>query len=212
MKTFQAWLSQAYALTESSFREFVGDGDCVLDLGCGSGAVAEYIDRNRSGCTVYCVDSDGEKLAELSDRKFPNTTTAIVQADAPAHLSADKRKYNVIAASASLHEFTPIDGRDQFLLDFFGKCAARLATGGKVIICDYYYSDDAPDALVDEYRRQQLKAIGHADPREKFVKPLPIKKAARMCGLKAIYSREERVVKSVDRRFYVLVFKKIKGG
>jgi len=65
----------------SFFIEHIADGQRVLDVGCGYGAVARSIARSRPRSQVTGVDYDPRRLAEARGRDNPENLT-FVEADA----------------------------------------------------------------------------------------------------------------------------------
>ncbi len=84
---------------------------------------------------------------------------------------------------------------------------------GHVLIGDYYYADSVTDEEVERFKKYQLEAIGHADSREKFVKPGEIVAAVeRSKKYKVAEHKTMPAVEGIDRFFYLFTLERIQDG
>jgi len=101
------------------FVERISDGERVLDVGCGYGAVARTIARERPGATVVGVDYDQGRLAQARSADNPSNL-AFVETDATRSLPAGP--WDVIVLSNVLEH---ISDRIGFLSVLIAKTEAR---------------------------------------------------------------------------------------
>jgi ubiquinone/menaquinone biosynthesis C-methylase UbiE len=88
------------ALEQDLVAELVGplDGRCVLDVGCGDGALAEALAR--AGAQVTGIDADRHMLAAARERfAAARLEAALLQADAQAQPFGDARFDAVVAVT-----------------------------------------------------------------------------------------------------------------
>jgi ubiquinone/menaquinone biosynthesis C-methylase UbiE len=100
----------------------------VLDVGCGRGAAARRIHRNRPGARVISVDRCAQMLAGLTTTGAATPASAPVRADAAALPVRTAGADLVLSVEAALH----FDSRQAFLRE-----AARvLRPSGRLVLTD----------------------------------------------------------------------------
>ena len=106
------------------FRRYVRPGDCVLDLGCGSGIFSQYLAG--MGCFVTALDGSAEMI-DLCNRKKPSAYVRYAVQSLPLSNPADYDNQDVVIAS-SLLEY--IDDLEPMLQQI----QAMLKPGGLLIV------------------------------------------------------------------------------
>jgi SAM-dependent methyltransferase len=206
---FEVFLREPYEEIARLIEEQVENGNIVIDLGCNNGNLVDKIEKSKSGCKVYGVDLDREALDLMRAKEYSRNEVAIIEQDAndflvgSAALNAD-----VILINTAIHEINDPDNQAQYLDGFFRSSRRTLKDGGRVIIGDLYYDPSVSDAEVEAFMEYQKQAIGHADPRNKFIMPDLLQAKAEEHGFSVAYSNEIRAVKEVNRRYYTFVFVK----
>lgn len=107
-----------------------GDGLAVLDLGCGTGACAEFLAPLASRLVGVDLSPD---MLEVARRK--GGYTELVEAEIGRYLEAADTPFDLVVAAGVLIVFSRLDG-------ILARIAARLAPGGRAAIT-LYRSDGA---------------------------------------------------------------------
>ncbi len=210
MNKYQTLFEVPYQELKKALDKYILDGQTVMDLGCNNGNLEVEIDNIKNGCTIYAVDFDAKALKELELRKFKTSKVEVINSDINIFLKNDVRKdIDAVVLSATLHEINTPSDQENYLLDLFKNLCGRLNPRGVIIIGDFYYPDNISDEDVKSYMVQQLREIGHADARNKFIKPELIKSVADRTGFSIEYSNEFRAIKEIDRKYVVTVLRKI---
>jgi SAM-dependent methyltransferase len=148
------------------FIENIADGQRVIDIGCGYGAVARSIARARPGSQVMGVDYDPKRLAEARARDNP-ANLSFVEADATQ--SVPQGPWNVVVLSNVLEH---IVDRHAFLTALIDKTKAkrflirvplferdwRLAMRREVGANYYSDPDHEIEPTQEEFRRETAAA------------------------------------------------------
>ncbi len=103
------------------FIDRIADGDRVLDVGCGYGAVARAIAHAHPNCTVTGIDMDGPRLAQARNSRNPDNLT-FVEGDATR--AVPEGGWHVVVLSNVLEHITDRVGFLRALASTTG--AARL--------------------------------------------------------------------------------------
>jgi SAM-dependent methyltransferase len=148
------------------FIENIADGQRVIDIGCGYGAVARSIARARPGSQVMGVDYDPKRLAEARATDNP-ANLSFVEADATQ--SVPQGPWNVVVLSNVLEH---IVDRHAFLTALIDKTKAkrflirvplferdwRLAMRREVGANYYSDPDHEIEPTQEEFRRETAAA------------------------------------------------------
>ncbi len=206
---FETFFDAPYNEIKDALKDVVKPGQRVLDLGANKGNLEDYMDSLGGSVTVECVDTDEQALEELGAKQFENLEIQIIPSDANELIeSHSEGAVDVVLVNATLHEInTPADQR-AYLAHFFERMRAILRQDGKVVVGDYYYPDSVTDEEVASFMEYQLKAINHADTRDKFVKPELLCEVGQEGGFLVEQQKEIRAVKEIDRRYYIVVLRK----
>ena len=121
-------------------RAEVGSGATVLDLGTGTGNLAELFARR--GCRIWGLDFSAEMLVRAA-AKLPEATLG--QADLRAEWPQNfQRRYDAIVSAYTFHHFT-LPEKVRLVLRLLRD---RLTPGGRLVIGDVSFRDTAEqDAL-----------------------------------------------------------------
>jgi len=209
MNKWEVFLTAPYAMLKKTILKWVKSGSRILDLGAYEGRLEDYLEEKGGRYTVECVDVDAEALRILKSKKYENVEASAIQADANQYLEDHQGSNNTdaIFLSAVLHEINDPSNKSDYLKHFFEKAKSILGPRGIIVISDLYYADSVSDEEVERFRAYQLKAVNHADARNKFVKPELIKKMAEENGFSVESFEEIRAVKEIDRRYFVIILK-----
>jgi SAM-dependent methyltransferase len=194
---------ESYKLLRKTLDEWVWDGNKVLDLGSGNGAVEVSLGTSRKNCEVTCVDTDEKALEMIASRRLSRLKIKTVIDDANHFLNMVDEKFDNVVLSHSLHEISDPDDQEVYLDGFFKKVKRIIPATGCVIIDDYYYPDSVSD---EEYMKFQEELVGHADERNKFINPELLKRKAKENGFSILDSSDVRTIPEIDRRAYSIVF------
>jgi len=206
---FETFFEEPYAELKRVLVTLAKDNQEILDLGSNTGNSEAIVDKLASGNHITCVDINAQALQKLKGRKLTRTSVEIIQADANQYLAqAQENSADLIILNATLHEINPPNEQATYLEGLFGQIKRCLRVNGVVLIGDYYYPDMVPDEEVAAYMEQQRREIGHADLREKFVKPDLLAQKASEYGFKTEYANEIQAVKGIDRKYYIYVLRK----
>ncbi|HOT77802.1 MAG TPA: class I SAM-dependent methyltransferase, partial [Candidatus Wallbacteria bacterium] len=111
----------------------ISDGMRVLDIGCGSGALA--VKCAEAGAEVVAVDSSSQMLSILKSRirgaKFEKRIAAVECGSASVDIILKGRQFDVVIMSMMLGELSPV-----VRAKTLKSAAALLSENGIIIICD----------------------------------------------------------------------------
>jgi SAM-dependent methyltransferase len=215
---FEDLFINCYREVSHSIRKTVHDNSNVLDIGCGKGSAEVKINIMKKGCVITCVDSDPVAIGRmqgLRERLAENghgNALDIVHEDANTFLSETRlQNQDTVLMIAVLHEINNLPDNVNYLQDLLGKLSRITRPGSRVIIADYYYADSVTDEKVEEFKKYQLKAIGHADSREKFVKPEEIISAVERSKYRIVDHKTMQAVEGIERYFYIFTLERKAG-
>lgn len=214
---FEDFFMACYGELTHALRENISDDSQVLDIGCGIGSAERKINIMKQGCIITCVDSDPKAIEEmwklqdsLSENGHGNGLD-VIREDANEFLKETTLKnQDTVLMAAVLHEINNINDRKNYLKTLLTQLSAVTALGGKVIIADYYYADGASDEDVARFMAYQQEVIGHADKRERFVKPEELLRAVEGSDFKVLDNQVMRAVQEIERYFYIITLEKEK--
>jgi len=205
---YESFVPAIYAEMKAALDMYAEPGSKVLDIGPYEGNLEEYLETIGQ-FNIDAVDIDGAAIEVLKAKSFKNITVNAVENDANTYITEYKGTVDIVLSSASIHEIN--DPKDQrvYLNWFFTKIHEILNHGGIAIIGDLYFPDYVSDEVVEAFRLYQMAAINHASNRNEFVKPELIDEVASQNGFSLVMKKEIRAVKEIDRRYYVIVLKRI---
>ncbi|HZU96226.1 MAG TPA: methyltransferase domain-containing protein [Planctomycetota bacterium] len=118
-------------------------GESVLDVGCGIGGTALWLEKNK-GCRVTGISNSTEQVV-LARRLARDARSAarFLQQDAE-RLAVDAPVDVVLLIGALGHLARP--------RDFFVRARRVLAPGGRIAVADWFRSAEAPAGALDELR------------------------------------------------------------
>jgi ubiquinone/menaquinone biosynthesis C-methylase UbiE len=207
---YENFFDEPYHEIKSVLKNFIKDGSEILDVGVFEGNLEEYIETFVKHCTINCVDIEPLALEKLKQKKFNNNKIIVTNKDANNFLeNAAEGSADVILINAALHEINDPQNQSAYLDSFLLRARKILKEAGKLIVGDYYYSKELSDEEVESYIAYQKATINHGDDREKFIMPDLLKHKAQEHGFSVEYSNDLRAVKTLDRRYYSIVFKKL---
>lgn len=102
----------------------VGDNSIVLDVGCSTGFLGEYLIREK-GCRVDGIESD-EEMAEVAARRLTSLVKGDVE-DTGLWSGLNGRKYDAIIAGDIIEHLKDPVG-------FLKRLAGYLSSGGRIIL------------------------------------------------------------------------------
>lgn len=206
---YETFLKEAYEEIKSLINEHINDGSVVVDLGCNNGNLEDEIESTKFRCTIYGIEIDQVALKDFRNKKYINNNVEIVEQNANEFLSETEiSNADAVLIHAVIHELNdPVD-QLAYLDGFFQNARRILKDGGKIILGDLYYDPSVSDEEVEDFMKYQLKMIGHADARNKFILSELLKTKAEEHGFSVEYSNEFRAVKEINRRYYSFVFQK----
>jgi SAM-dependent methyltransferase len=213
---YEDYFINCYGEVTHEIRDIVPDQGQVLDLGCGRGSAERKIETMKRGCFVTCVDSDRKSIAEMFDLKEKLSESDrgneldIVLSDANIFLQETNLVgQDTVLVVAVLHEINDIEHRREYLTTLLERLSRVTKPGSKVLIADYYYDDSVSDEEVEQFKEYQLEAIGHADAREKFVKPEEIIEAVEGSDFTIPKPHKQMLaVEGIKRYFYLLTLER----
>jgi trans-aconitate methyltransferase len=206
---FEMFFDAPYNEIKTVLKERIKPEQRIVDIGANIGNLEDYLDTLNIPLDVTCVDSDNEVLDKLKTKQFKNIKVETDTVDANEFIEGyAAQDVDTALLNATLHEINNPTAQRKYLEHFFERLSAMLKQGGQVIVGDYYYPDEVTDEEVASFIEYQLKAINHADTRDKFVKPGLLASVAQEKGFLAEGQKEIRAVKEIDRRYYVAVFRK----
>jgi len=204
---FEVFFEEPYREIKAVLDQEIKPGAVILDIGVNQGNLEDHLEQKGELHQIDCVDIDEESLSKLIGKEYKNLTINVTKSDANEFLDQYNSKVDVILINATLHEINTPQDQPAYLEWLFEKVKKILKPGGKIIIGDYYYSDEVSDEEVADFIAYQQKTINHADARNKFIKPELIEQLAEESGYEIEPRREILAVKEIDRRYYVLVIK-----
>lgn len=206
---FEVFFNAPYDELKKVLTDTIKANQRIIDLGAYNGGLEDFLDTLGRQLTVECVDVDEGALSELKAKKYQNVEIDIVVQDANdfiEHYAGNGA--DAVLLSAVLHEInTPSDQR-KYLQHFFKRMGEILKPDGQIIVGDFYCPDSVTEEEFESFREYQLKAINHADTRDKFIKLELLSDVAQENNFSVEYSKEIRAVKEIDRRYYVVVLRK----
>lgn len=206
---FQTFFDKPYHEIIRTINHYISDNTSIIDLGCNNGNLEDEIERNKSGCTIYGVDSNKEALETIKNKNYKKIMVQTFVQDANEFfLTTTLSGIDTILINATIHEINDPKNQREYLARFFQTAWKILHKGGKIIVWDYYYHDNVSEEEFQRYLEYQRKSINHADSREKFILPDIIKSEAIENWYTLVYENELRAVKEIDRRYYCFVFEK----
>lgn len=204
---YQMFFEKPYEEIKKVIIKYISNDSVIVDLGCNNGNLEDEINRTKTGCLVYGIDTDAKALAALRNKKYENLSVITFRKDANEFLKRTAfSNIDIILANATIHEMNNHKNQQQYLNEFFEKSKGILKNGGKIIIGDYYYHPAVHDEEVAKYIRYLKKKLGHGDARNKFILPDLLASKAVKHGFSVKYANEIRAVKEIDRRYYSFVF------
>ena len=206
---FESQFPPAYIEITKAVNRYIANGDVIFDIGCNNGNLDDVINEKFSNCTIHAVDIDRASLEKIKTDQFKKNKIIVINKDANGLLSNPPvSKVDVVLINATLHEINNPEKREFYLTDFFRKVSNVLKDGGRLIIGDYFYPPALSDESVNAYVEKQMKEIGHADARDKFVPPSMLQEFGRKAGFNIVYTKDIQAVPEIDRRYVVTVFSK----
>lgn len=109
----------------------------VLSLGAGTGLDLVGIVARAPNAVLHCIDVAPMMLDRLAERFRASTATVINYCESYLEFDFADGTYNYILAAATLHHFT-----DEEKQAFYPRLVRALADGGKLIIGDFFVSDE----------------------------------------------------------------------
>lgn len=119
----------------------------VLDLGCGTGLELGYYFALNPTAEVTGIDLAGDMLRELQ-HKFPGKSLYLIQGSYFT-VPFGENCYDAAVSVESLHHFTQAEK-----IPLYQKVFRALATGGYLILTDYFAESDEQEAF---FRRELLR-------------------------------------------------------
>jgi SAM-dependent methyltransferase len=147
----------------------------ILDVGCGSGALLEYL-RRRGFSHAAGVDISAEQIA-LAQQRGVNA----VQADALEHLRGNPNRYQVIIAVDVLEHFTRNEDLNLVQLAFealepHARLLVQTANGAGLFPGQVIYGDLTHQTIfTPESLGQLLRSVGFVNLRFYETGPIPIR-------------------------------------
>jgi SAM-dependent methyltransferase len=205
---FEGYFVDTYSMLEQVLREEFRDDMSILDLGSGNCTVASLIDRHHKDCFIYCLDNDPNAFKDIPEMTN-NTGISTYPEDANKFMDCLTPEFDAISIHAALHHMSDPMDHEGYVRRLLTKCNSGLREEGLLLIGDYYFPVHVSDEEVEMIRQRQLAKIGHADPREMFVDPTIILKAAEKWEVKRYFNF--RIEPDVDKRYYLMILK-VPGG
>ena len=208
MKTLDEIFPRPYGEMKAAVKEFVKDGDRILDIGCGSGLFEKIIEKSKKGCDIDAVDINKKAIEELRGTPFPNSKVRFMEEDANKFLRSFRlKKYDIILANAVLHGIWT-GGKEDYLDGFFKRLGKMLAPGGLVLLGEYFYPETVGDKEAEKFTGRLKRLTGHGDARSKFIDPKIICQKALENKFHIAKFDQMRAVKEIDRKYFIFVLQK----
>jgi cyclopropane fatty-acyl-phospholipid synthase-like methyltransferase len=126
----------------------------ILEIGSGEGDLTKYILMNNQGLNIDILDVSKEMI-DSSKKTLAKYAKRInfINKDALDYLEKTNVKYDIITSSWTFHNFVK---KNQ--IKVFERIYASLVKGGKILLMDKFYSDDADerkksfDVQIQRYR------------------------------------------------------------
>ncbi|WP_434362914.1 class I SAM-dependent methyltransferase [Parasalinivibrio latis] len=136
-------------LERPSLQAMLGDlkGLDVLDLGCGSGIYAEYLD-GQGAQKITCVDVSEEMIA-IVQAKLENRVTAYAQDLSLGLPGEDDASADVVICPLVVHYLENLD-------DFFREVSRVLKPGGYIVFSTHHPFADFECSLSGNYFEREL--------------------------------------------------------
>jgi SAM-dependent methyltransferase len=149
----------------SHIREHTPQAESILELGCGTGAHAEYLARK--GYTVHGVDLSKEMLARAEARKegMPaDVATRLSFGEGDVRSVRTGRTYDVVI---SLFHVMSYQSTNDDLVSAFETAATHLSPGG-LFLFDFWYGPavltQRPEVRIKRLEDEEIKVMRIAEP------------------------------------------------
>ena len=116
---------------------------------------------------------------------------------------------DLVTFNACLHEINTPQDQTAYLERLLLAVKKILKVSGKIVIADYFYDPAVTDQEFQAFIEYMRSTVGHADGRELFVNPDLILDIAQKLGFKILHFHQNRMVKEIDRKYYVFVLEKV---
>jgi ribosomal protein L11 methyltransferase len=133
-------------LSAQAVLDAVGDGDTVLDMGCGSGVLG-IVAARLGAALVYAVDIDAEAVTATLHNAGRNGVSDRILASQSASVPQLREPVDIICANI----LAPV------LLDLSAALVAQVRNGGTVILSGLLV--DQSRHVVDRYRSLGLESV-----------------------------------------------------
>lgn len=206
--TFETFAGKQYQELEDALREVIRDKSNILDVGGVAGNIVKMIDKISDSCHVKILNNQISPHTARSFGNLKSTTYEIIEKDPNIYFKVENQAVDLMIFNACLHEICSSDDQKSYLDLLFTDINKHLKPDGKIIIGDFYYDPSIPQHELQLYIQYLINTVGHADPPNKSINPDYILEIAQKHGYKILHFHQNRMVKEIDRKYYVFVLEK----
>lgn len=209
-KNLEGFLVQPYEQIKTLIDKVISDNSTIIDIGANDGTLETYIDDTKQGCKIRCIDVNQEALSNINNIQFKNSSVETQLIDGNLFIEEyEDDPVDCIVLNATLHELNNPLNQAEYLDNFFENVKKLLNEKGLLIIGDHYYPEHVSDQEVEDYRLRQLREVGHADEREKFINPELIKEKSLEHEYNIESFNQIQSVEGIDRQYYIFLLRKL---
>ena len=132
---------------------------CVLDVGCGTGTIAQQVKTAFPNAQVHCIDI-ADKMLQVAQAKLSKVEDVTYEVVDFTHYNFNKT-YDVIVSSLALHHLQS----DKEQMDFWTLAYEALAPGGCMYNADVIWggSEHIQGLNIEQWKKFMLKSVSEEE-------------------------------------------------